>query len=257
MKRKTLSVVLAVLNEETNLDKCLRSVRNIADEIVVVDEGSTDSTISIARKYNSKVILTTHHSNFHISKNIAIDSSAMEWTLQLDADEEVSEELSKEIIDVINSNPQENGFWINRKNWFIYRFLTKGGQYPDPTLRLYRTGKGRLPAKDVHEQAVVEGKTGHLKNPLYHYRDKSFEKYMGGFNRYSSFMAIQYKDRHMKINTLSIVNYLFLKPLLTFVKIYIRHRGYVDGMAGLIFATYSGLIIPVSFIKFWQITNND
>ena len=251
MKKIRLSVVLATRNEEANLAKCLESVRQLADEIVIADEQSTDQTVEIAKKYGAKIISVPHQENFHITKNIAIDAAKGEWILQLDADEIVSPELAKEIISVIK-NTIFNGFWINRKNWFLGRFLTKGGQYPDPTLRFYRRGKGRLPAKDVHEQAVVDGPIGHLKHDLLHYRDTSFAKYLEGFNRYSSFSASQMQQRQEPIGIWPAFLYLFLKPLSTFLTIYFRHLGIVDGYPGFIFALFSGLVHPVAYIKFWQ-----
>jgi glycosyltransferase involved in cell wall biosynthesis len=174
-------------------------------------------------------------------KNIAIDAAEGDWILQLDADEVVSPELANEIgLIVDNERNTANGYWVNRRNWFLSRFLTKGGQYPDPTLRLYRRGFGKLPAKDVHEQAIVTGEVGHLKNDLLHYRDVTFEKYMQGFNRYSSFIAGQMTG--VKTNFINSIVYLIIKPALVFLKIYIRHRGYVDGFPGLIFALHGFFI---------------
>lgn len=248
----TISVVLATRNEEENLPRCLESIKDIADEIIIADEHSIDATVNIAKKYNAHVILVDHQSNFHINKNIAIKAAKMDWVLQLDADEVVSPELAKEILETI-STTNKSGFWINRLNWFLTTFLTKGGQYPDPTLRLYRRGFGILPANDVHEQAVVKGEVGILKNNLLHYRDTTFEKYLSGFNRYSSFMVSSLKNTNVKINILTIFNYLVLKPIYIFLNIYIRHRGYVDGKPGFIFALFSGWVPTVAFIKYWQI----
>jgi len=244
MNNNTLSVVLVVRNEESNLGRCLESIKSIADEIIVCDEASTDHTIAIAKKYGAKIIHSQHLQNFHINKNRAIDAASKDWVLQLDADEVVSSELSIEIKQVISLKSSVNGYWLNRRNWFLYRFLTKGGQYPDPTLRLYRRGTGRLPAKDVHEQAVVQGKTSQLKNDLLHYRDINFTKYLQGFDRYSSFIAInqtRYQD---------ILGYLLIKPVYIFLKLYIRHKGFYDGWAGFVFALFSGLIYPVAGFKF-------
>lgn len=246
-------MVMATRNEETNLGRCLESVRQLADEIVVADEKSTDKTVEIARKFGARVISVPHNENFHITKNMAIDAATGEWILQLDADEVVSAALAKEIKRVIK-NTEYNGFWVNRKNWFLGRFLTKGGQYPDPTLRLYRKGRGRLPAADVHEQARVEGEVGHLQHDLLHYRDTSFAKYVDGFNRYSSLAAVQMQTRNEAFNWLNTVNYLTVKPFTTFVKVYCRHRGYVDGFPGFVFALFSGLTHSVAYIKYWQHT---
>lgn len=255
MKKITLSVVLATRNEQANLAKCLDSVKDIADEIVVADEQSTDDTVKIAHKYHARVITVSHHDNFHITKNIAIAAAQGDWILQLDADEVVSPQLAREIAaKVRDSEPDINGYWANRRNWFLTRFLTKGGQYPDPTLRLYRQGCGRLPAVDIHEQAVVSGSVGYLNHDLLHYRDTTFEKYLAGFNRYTTFIAGQMAHRHQRLGIWPTFNFLVIKPVWTFVMIFLRHRGYVDGFPGLVFALYSGLVHPVAYIKYWQHT---
>ena len=246
-------MVLATHNEEANIARCLDSIKDIADEIIVVDGQSTDKTVQIAKKYKAQVIIRENPANFHINKNIAIGSARGEWILQLDADEVVSPELAKEIVSTINHElSTNNGYWVNRRNWFLTRFLAKGGQYPDPTLRLYKKGQGRLPAADVHEQATVNGPVGHLKHDLLHYRDTTFEKYIVGFNRYSTFISLQMQDSHQSLGVFPAINYLFIKPLFTFLKIYFRHRGYVDGYPGFVFALFSGLIHPVAYIKYWQ-----
>lgn len=253
---KKLSVVMAVYNEEDNIGRCLESIKDIADEIVVVDGNSTDKTVEIAKRYNAKVIFTKNsETHFHPQKNMAIDAATGEWILQLDADEIVSPELAKEILLTINSELlTNNGYWMNRKNWFLSRFLTKGGQYPDPTLRLYRRGKGRLPALDVHEQAVVEGETGKLKHDLLHYRDRDFKNYLLRNNRYTSLLAEQMAEKNMSINIFSAFNHLIILPLKEFIWIYFRHRGYVDGFPGFVFALFSGLRFAIAYIKYWQVT---
>lgn len=246
-----LSVALAVHNEETNLSDCLKSVKNIADEIVIVDGGSTDKTLNIAKSFDAKVIQTNNPPNFHINKNKAITAALGDWILQLDADEVVTKELAREIKKVISDNSNINGYWIPRSNFFLGRFLKKGGQYPDYTLRLYRRGKGRLPARDVHEQAIVEGKTDYLKNDLLHLRDKSFTNYIGRFNKYTSLFATQLDQAQIRIDIFSFVNFILIKPFIWFIKTYIRHRGYVDGFSGFIFALFSSLRFPLAYIKYW------
>src|SRR3989344_3380524 len=148
-----LSVVLATYNEEKNLPGCLDSVKAFASEIIIVDGSSSDKTIGIAKKYGAKVVVVKNLPIFHINKQKAIDLATKDWVLQLDADERVSSDLAEEMKSKIqNPKSKINGYWIPRKNWFLGKFLMKGGQYPDYTLRLYRKGKGRLPQKDVHEQ---------------------------------------------------------------------------------------------------------
>ena len=203
MARKSLSIVLATFNEEENLSECLDSVKNLADEIVIVDGSSTDATVQIAKKYGAKVKITTNKKNFHINKQMAIDMAASDWILQLDGDEQVSPELGDEILAILKDENRQssivnhksvNGYWIPRKNWFLGRFLMKGGQYPDYTLRLYKKGKGRLPQKDVHEQAEIQGKSGYLKNAILHYPYKDFSQYLNKWNRYNSLFAGQIRE---------------------------------------------------------------
>lgn len=243
MKEK-ISVVLAVFNEEANLRSCLESVKDLAWEIVIVDGGSRDKTVEIAKQFNVSVIKTNNPLNFHINKNKAIDAAIGDWILQLDADEVVTSQLAEEIKRVIK-NKGISGFWIPRKNFFLGRFLKKGGQYPDYTLRLYRRGLGRLPAKDVHEQAAVSGKVDYLQNNLLHLRDKSFLSYMERFNKYTDLLSTQ-------IINPNFFDYLFIKPILWFIKAYIRHRGYVDGFPGFVFALFSALRFPLAYIKYWS-----
>lgn len=246
---KKISVVLAVYNEEDNLSNCLNSIKDLADEIVIVDGGSKDKTLEIARRFDAKIIQTTNPQIFHINKNKAIDAASGDWILQLDADEVVTKELSKEIKHIVSEKSEINGYWISRKNFFLDRFLTKGGQYPDYTLRLYKKGKGRLPGKDVHEQAKVEGEVGYLKNDLLHFRDKTFSNYFQRFNRYTDLLSRQLEDGGVKLSPPSFISFVLIKPFFWFLKSYIRHRGYVDGFPGFVFALFSSLRFPVAYFK--------
>lgn len=250
MKQK-ISVTLAVFNEENHLRECLESVKDLSWEIVIVDGGSTDQTIQIAKEFGARIIETENLQNFHINKNKAIDAALGDWVLQLDADEIVTRELKEEIQKVVEDQ-KYNGYWIPRRNFFLTRFLTKGGQYPDYTLRLYRKGKGRLPGKDVHEQAIVEGEVGYLKNDLLHMRDKNFSIYLSRFKRYTDLLASQLKDNGQTVNLISFVDYMFIKPTFWFIKAYIRHRGFVDGFAGFVFALFSSLRFSVAYYKLWR-----
>lgn len=240
-----ISVVLAVRNEAQNIDRCLKAVFNWADEIVVVDGSSSDKTVDFAKKYKAIIAVTVNPPIFHINKQKAINMARGDWILQLDADEVATEQLKKEIDRIIAQNPLENGFWIPRKNFFLGKFLTKGGAYPDYTMRLYRRGKGSLPCKSVHEQAEVEGKTGYLKNPMLHYADPTFTRYLERFNRYTDLWAKEIEG--------GIITNLIWKPLFDrnqgFMTIYFRHLGFLDGFQGFVWALFSALNFPVAFFK--------
>lgn len=247
---KKLSVALAIYNEEGNLKDCLNSVKDLAWEIVIVDGGSKDKSVEIAKSFNAKIIQTDNPLIFHINKNIAIDIAKGDWILQLDADERVTKELANEIRKVINQPSDIDGYWIPRRNFFLGKFLTKGGQYPDYTLRLYRKGKGRLPAKDVHEQAQVWGKVDFLKNDLLHFRDTSFTKYIDGLNRYTDLISTQMREKGIRIGIGSFLDYFLLKPMVWFLKTYLRHKGFMDGFPGFIFALFSAFRFPLSYMKY-------
>lgn len=244
-----LSVVLAVFNEEKHLRDCLESIKDLAWEIVVVDGGSKDKTLDIARQFKAKIIQTDNPINFHINKNMAIDAALGDWILQLDADEVVSVELAEEIKKVISRKSDTVGFWVPRKNFFLGKFLSKGGQYPDYTLRFYKRGKGRLPGKDVHEQAVVSGKAGYLKNDLLHNKDNKFSDYMIRFNRYTDLYSNQLREQNITLGVLSLINFIVIKPVFWFLKSYLRHKGFVDGFPGFVFALFSSLRFPVAYFK--------
>lgn len=250
-----ISVAIATFTEEENLRKCLDAIKDWVSEIVVVDGSSTDKTVEIAEKYGAKVIKTTNKPMFHINKQMAIDAATGDWILQLDADEQVTPGLKDEIIKAISLQSSViSGYWIPRKNWFLGRFLMKGGQYPDYTLRLYRRGKGRLPCESVHEQAVVDGKVGYLKNPLLHYPYKSFSDYLFKWGRYTDLVAKdlyeELKSKNAVRKIFAVPDFLLIKPLLWFLKTFLRHKGFMDQWPGFVFSLFSSLRFPAGYVKY-------
>src|SRR3989344_352376 len=142
IKPNKLSVALAVYNEEKNIVRCLESVKSFADEIVIVDGGSTDATIDVACRYTDIIVKTTNPPIFHINKQKAIQKCRGEWILQMDADEEITPKLAKEIVSVIKNKRSADGYYIARNNYFCGRLMKNGGMYPDYVIRLFRKGKG-------------------------------------------------------------------------------------------------------------------
>src|SRR3990167_3565854 len=252
----TISVVLATFNEEKNLEECLKSVKELADEICVVDGTSTDKTVEISKRFGARIIVRENPPMFHINKQKAIDMANKDWILQLDADERVTPELEKEIREAIEDK-NYNGYWIPRKNWFLGRFLMKGGQYPDYTLRLYRKGKGHLPQIHVHEQAEVIGDVEYLKHALLHYPYKNFASYLVKWNRYNGLLATQIRENLKNKSFLARITYaagyLIIKPAHWFLTTYIRHKGFMDWWPGFIFSFFSALRFPVSYLKYLKI----
>lgn len=280
-----LSVVLATFNEEQNLPECLESVKDLADEIVIVDGSSTDNTVEIARKYSARVVVTDNPPIFHINKQKAIDLATKEWILQLDADERISPQLKKEIKKLISLSESEleafqqalpdrklfqrhqqlleerdgkigekdgayTAFFIPRLNFFLGKYLRYGGVYPDGVIRLFKKGKAYLPAKDVHEQMVVKGKVGWLEHPLYHKDSPTFARYLQRNSRYIDLIAKDLKAARVGKDPLTMLNYLAIKPLSWFLMTQIRHKGILDGYQGMIFSFFSALRFPRAYLKY-------
>ena len=250
-----LSVALAVYNEEDNLGKCLETIKSIAGEIVIVDGQSTDKTVEIAAKFGAKVVVEENRPNFHINKQHAIDACQGDWILQLDADERVSTMLQGEIITIVTSDPagMADAYYLKRRNYYLGRWMNKGGMYPDPVIRLFKKGKAHLPQASVHELMTVDGTTKWLQNDLLHIADPNFSRYLLRSNRYTTLQAQEW----LKTGTIgtawgSIILYIILKPLVRFLEIYIRHKGFMDGFPGFVFAWYSGLHIASSYVKYWE-----
>lgn len=246
-----LSVVLATHNEEHNLARCLDAIQSIADEIIVVDGESSDKTVNIAKKYKAKVIETTNKSNFHINKQMAMDAAKGDLVLQLDADEVVDQELHDFISKIKNSPGDVSAWWLKRRNFFLSKFLTKGGQYPDPVIRLYVNGKARLPQKNVHEQMQVNGRLDTAPGHLLHYPYPDFATYMKKFGTYTSFEAERIA-KDISLSWSAALQYFVWKPLQTFFLLFLRHKGFVDGIPGLIFAVMSSLHHPFVYLQIWE-----
>ena len=275
-----LSVTLATFNEEANLARCLTAVKDLADEIIVVDGSSTDRTREIAKRFGSKIIKTTNPPVFHINKQKANDLAQGDWILQLDADETVTRQLKKEIKDLLVGKSFGYDSWVSpikrlfgrritpllvpaaayylpRRNYFLGRYLRNAGQYPDPVIRLFQRGKAHLPAKDVHEQMAVTGPIGWLTGELDHFATPDFSRYLMRENRYSSLAAVDLMNSGVEISILNTINYLFIKPFGTFLSLYFRYRGFMDGFPGFVFSLYSGFHHAFSYMKLWELYQND
>lgn len=276
-KKASLSVTLATYNEAENLGHCLEAIKDLADEIIIVDGSSTDNTVEIAKSFGAKVTTTTNKPIFHINKQMANAQAKSDWVLQLDGDEIVTQELKKEINQLLEGRyfgydswvsalklfighrrPQPlsvpaAAYWLPRHNYFLGRYLKHAGQYPDPVIRLFQRNQAHLPAKDVHEQMVVSGTTGWFLGHLDHRATPNFSRYLIRENRYSSLKAQQLYETGLKITPLNTINYLFLKPLETFLSLFFRYRGLLDGFPGFVFSLYSGFHHAFSYMKLWEI----
>lgn len=261
-----ISVVLATHNEAKNLAACLEAVKDLYNELIIADGESSDDTVAIAQKFGAQIIATTNKANFHINKQLAMDAAKGDVVLQLDGDEVVDTELKTFIRELHQkvlagkypaSAADAVAWYIPRKNFFMNRFLSKGGQYPDAVIRLYLKGKARLPQIDVHEQMAVDGSTGWASGHLLHYSNPTFADYWMKFQRYTSFKAGQLADQKIPRNLTQSLNYLLVKPSTTFFSIYLRHKGFVDGIPGFLFALMSGLHHSVAYAKYIDLANRE
>lgn len=254
-RKHSLSVVYATYNEEANLARSLESIKDLADELIVVDGTSPDRTAGIAKQYGARVITTTNKPIFHINKQMAMDEAKGDWTLQMDADEVVDAQMQSDIIRILDTEDMSSvsaGYWLKRKNWFLGTFLKKGGQYPDPVIRFYQTGKAFLPMKSVHEQMEVKGEVGWLDGHLLHYNSPTFSDYLRKANTYTSLTARELNEQNVPLSFGNGWKYFAWLPFITFVKLYFRHKGFVDGVPGFVFALFSGLHFPLAYLKYWE-----
>lgn len=254
----TLSVVLATYNEGQNLKTCLNSVKDIASEIIVVDGSSEDNTRQIAKSFKAKVFKVKNLPMFHTNKQLAVNKARGDWILQLDADEVVTPKLKQEIKRIISephatSHMLPAAYYLPRKNFFLGYWLKKGGQYPDPVIRLFRRGTGSFPQHSVHEQITITGSVAILSGHLLHYTAPSFSRYLTNANRYTSLTATQLQKQYVSLSTLNLLNYCFIRPMITFFTLYFRHQGFRDGLPGFIFALFSGLHWPIAYLKYWEL----
>ncbi len=272
-----LSLCIAAFNEEKFIHYPLDSAYDLVDEVVIVDGGSEDKTVEIAKSYGGKVrvIETDNPPMFHKNKQKAIQAAKGEWILQLDADEALSDKLKEELSKIMrgggggrdpdsaqgyvaSTGGRETSdrtpsnfvaYWLPRKNFFLTRFLEKGGQYPDYTIRLYKNGVAEFPCKTVHEQVEVKGEIGYLKNPLLHYADPDFSRYLNRWDRYTSMDAELLVKQNKK---LCFPCYFFGKPFAWFLNTYIRHAGFKDGFPGFVFSLFSAIRFWAIYVKWWQ-----
>jgi glycosyltransferase involved in cell wall biosynthesis len=246
----TLTVITLTLNEEKNIVSCLETVR-WADEILVIDSGSTDATVALARTFTDRVF-TIAWEGYGAARNFALGQAAGDWILWLDADERVTPELAGEIREILRANPGEvNGYAIARRAYFLGRWIRHCGWYPGRVTRLFRKGKGRFNETRVHEHLHVEGRTPRTRHDLLHLTDPDLQHYLHKFNRYTSLAA---EDMVAAGRRSSLADLLF-RPPFQFVKMYLLRRGFLDGVEGLILSVLSSAYVFTKYAKLREKTH--
>jgi len=244
----TLSVAIVALNEEANVGRVLESVR-WADEIVLVDSGSTDRTCEIAREYGTRVIMEPWR-GYTGQKNYALDLCTKDWVLSLDADEEVSPELAEEIRGVLADPQALAGYSMPRKNLFLGRWMRHGGFYPDPKLRLFRPGMAYSTGRDPHDRFEMKEaqRVGRLRGALIHHTYPTLTLYLEHMNRYSSVWNRVPGAVPRKFS----LNAIVLRPLATFIYNYFIRLGFLDGREGLLLHLYHAGYVSWKYAKAWE-----
>ncbi len=245
-KREKVTVLIPCCNSEDVIGDCLESVK-WADEIFIVDSGSTDKTLDIAKKYTDRIV---HHEyiNSATQKNWAIPQCTHPWVLIVDTDERVTPKLRDEIFSKLKAGHSYSGFRIYRLNHFLgYRIRFSGWQN-DCVLRLFKKDCGRYQDREVHADIILNGKCAYLKNKLIHFTFSSFEQYMKKFDRYTTWAA---GDRD-KITGKVGWRHLALRPALRFFKQYILKLGFLDGLPGLVVCTLAGYSVFLKYAKLWE-----
>ncbi|MBC6998816.1 glycosyltransferase family 2 protein [Cytophaga sp. FL35] len=226
---KKVSALIITYNEIGYIEKCVESVE-FADEIIVVDSYSTDGTYEYLKAHPKVRVIQHPFSNFTQQKSFALDQASNDWVLFLDADEVVSKKLQYEIVETIESNPEDVAFWFYRKFMFENSPLHFSGWQTDKNYRLFRKSKARFSDKKiVHETLVVQGTSGILKNKLTHYCYKSFEDYKSKMLKYGRLKAKEDFYRENRYNVLSLI----FKPAWKFFNHYIIRLGVLDGRKGI------------------------
>lgn len=249
-----ISVVLITLNEEANLPRTLESVQALVrdgqGEIIVVDSGSTDRTLEIARSFGAK-IYSEPWKGFAAQKNSAMEKASGDWVLQLDADEAVEKELADEISRAVGQKGELVGYWIPRKNFFLGRWIKHGGFYPDHKLRLLQRGAGKFEEYGAHPTIKVNGPTVRLKHALIHNAYPTLRGYIEHMNSYSSSGAeVAVARGYRAFNLLNIL----VRPKLTFLYNYIFRLGFLDGREGFLLHLYHAVYVSWKYAKAWELS---
>ncbi len=242
-----ISVVISAFNEEKNLPRLLKSLK-WADEIIVVDNQSLDKTAEIARSFGAKVFPRQNNLMLNVNKNFGFTKATSDWILNLDADEEVSSELEKEICRVID-NSKENGYWLPRQNIIFGKWIKHSLWWPDYQLRLFRKNNGKFPCEHIHEYLEVEGRLDYLKSPLTHYNYETVSEFLYKLDKIYTENEVQvFQKSGKKLNWFDALRF----PVGDFLKTFFSQKGYKDGLHGLVLSLLQAFYAEVVFAKIWE-----
>lgn len=244
-----LSIAITACDEEQNIARCLRSVVDLAEEIVVVDSGSKDRTLEVAEGFGARVF----HQDWlghSLQKQVALDHCTGEWALVLDCDEELSSELLASIRAFFDDGRAKkyDGASFSRKVWFLGRWITHGDWYPDRKLRLVRRAKARMSGNDAHDLIEVSGATTVLAGDLHHYSFPSMNRYVSKINVFADLFLEKQKAEGVKWSLAANVT----RPLWRFFRAYVLRCGFLDGFPGLWIAVATAFFTFVRYSRKYE-----
>jgi glycosyltransferase involved in cell wall biosynthesis len=241
-----ISATIITLNEQGNIARAIESLR-CADEVLVIDSGSSDRTIESAAKLGARVVETPWR-GYAGQKNFAAEQAAHDWVLSIDADEALSEALEGEIWRIKKNGPQYDAYTMPRMAKYLGRWILHSGWYPDRKVRLYDRRKARWVGDYVHESVKADGSIGHLECNLLHYTCSSLSEHLRTMDRYTTLAAEELVARGRKIQWPDLV----VDPVWTFVQTYFFRAGFLDGIEGLTIAFMAAFY---NFLKYAKARN--
>jgi len=238
-----VSVTVITLNEAANIDACLDSA-SWADEVLVVDSGSTDGTADRARARGARVVVRDWP-GYAAQKNFAAGEAAHDWILSVDADERVTPGLAGEVRRTLEPDPAEAGYRVPRVTWHMGRWIRTTDWYPDYQLRLYDRRRARWKPKRVHESVHADGAVGRLTHELQHYAYLDLGHHLRTMDRYTTLAAEEMFESGRRAGILDLVLY----PPAAFARNYLLRRGFTDGTAGLVISAMNAHYVFLKFAK--------
>ncbi len=249
---KKLTVIVPCKNEEHNIGECIAGFREIADEIIIADSGSTDRTLDIVHRVGGCKVIEREYRTSGDFKNWAIPQAENEWILLVDADERVTPKLANEITRLLTHDPKCDGYWIYRYNHFMGHPINYGGWNNDCVLRLFKRDLSRYEGPSDHgEVNVSTGKIGKLSNRLTHYSYWSYDDLFRKFHRYTSLQAEQWDEAGKSSNFFQMI----WRPSWRFSRDYFLQRGFLDGIIGLQLAMIGAFYTFTKQARLWALQN--
>jgi glycosyltransferase involved in cell wall biosynthesis len=246
----TLAVVIIAKNEEARIQVCIASVKNFADEVIVVDNGSTDATVALAEQAGAKVIVNAVQRRFDVLRNEGTGLAVCDWVLQLDADEIVPAPTHSRILETLRDPGDAAGFYLLRKNHFLGVALRYSGSY-GYSLKLFRRGKGIYEGA-IHETPVISGPVRRIDADIEHYPFATISDVVRRTDQYTEIEADLYVQGHDRIPLREIKYRLCWRSVKLFWKLYVKKKGFKDGMHGLVWCILNVIGPQIKWMKIWE-----